>query len=140
MHGRRAWSGFDPLARNPLELAPGAEGIDVSRWQGTIDWPSVKAAGKVFAFIRASMGATGIDERFTANWQGGRAAGLLVGAYHYLPKEALGAAQADQFIAQLRQQGAGYGDLPPVVDVEPRSGEILTVNQKSQFEATLGTW
>lgn len=57
-------------------------GIDVSRYQGTIDWVKVAAAGYKFAIIRATVGNYYADPTFEANWDGARAAGLQVGAYH----------------------------------------------------------
>lgn len=58
------------------------KGIDVSKWQGKIDWPKVKADGIQFAMIRVSHGAQ-IDPLFKANIEGAQAAGLPVGGYFY---------------------------------------------------------
>ena len=60
-------------------------GIDVSKWQGTIDWAKVKAAGIEFAILRAGYGrlASQKDKCFEANYAGAKAAGLNVGAYWY---------------------------------------------------------
>jgi len=58
------------------------KGIDVSRYQGTIDWPAVAGAGYKFAIIRCSVGNYYIDPTFETNWDGAKAAGLQVGAYH----------------------------------------------------------
>lgn len=58
------------------------KGIDVSRWQGTIDWNRVKAAGIQFAMIRISYGM-GLDSRFRENLAGAKAAGVPVGVYHF---------------------------------------------------------
>lgn len=57
-------------------------GIDVSKWQGVIDWKKVKASGVKFAIIRAGFGIQ-IDPRFEQNYAGATAAGLHVGAYWY---------------------------------------------------------
>ena len=57
-------------------------GIDVSKWQGVIDWNKVKASGVKFAIIRAGYGIQ-IDPRFEQNYAGATAAGLHVGAYWY---------------------------------------------------------
>lgn len=61
-------------------------GIDVSRYQGTVDWAQVAASGKQFAILRvASSNDAGvyIDPTFEQNYIGARAAGLRVGAYYY---------------------------------------------------------
>lgn len=57
-------------------------GIDVSTYQGEINWKRVVAAGYRFASIRATLGNDRTDSRFYANWKGARDAGLLVSAYH----------------------------------------------------------
>ena len=70
----------------PTEPAPFiSRGIDVSAWQGAIDWNAVKAAGVDYVIIRAGFGkfSDQIDKYFEANYAGAKAAGLGVGAYHY---------------------------------------------------------
>lgn len=59
------------------------KGIDVSHWQGTIDWEKVRADGVEFAFIKASEGKTYVDRRFKENVAGANSAGVQTGAYHY---------------------------------------------------------
>lgn len=60
------------------------EGIDVSNWQGNIDFASVKADGIQIVYIKASQGNNYIDPYFEQNYSGAKANGLYVGAYHYL--------------------------------------------------------
>lgn len=62
-------------------------GIDVSKYQKTIDWKAVKAAGVDFAIIRASLGRTLEDRRWKENQRGARAAGVLMSAYHVASME-----------------------------------------------------
>ncbi len=72
-------------------------GVDVSHWQGVIDWAKAKAAGVVFGFAKATESDDYTDPRFTANIAGMRAAGVVPGAYHFLrPGNASG--QADRFV------------------------------------------
>lgn len=61
------------------------KGIDVSKWQGTIDWAKVKRAGVGFAIIRAGFGreVSQKDTKFEANYAGAKAQGIPVGAYWY---------------------------------------------------------
>lgn len=59
------------------------KGIDVSHWQGEIDWKKVKQAGIGFAFVKATEGTTFVDGKLYKNVAGANAAGLKVGAYHY---------------------------------------------------------
>lgn len=60
------------------------EGIDVSQWQGNIDFEQVAAAGIRVVYIRSSMGSGYVDPYFEQNYQRARAAGLQVGFYHYV--------------------------------------------------------
>jgi len=90
-------------------------GVDVSKYQGDIDWQAVKDAGVAFAYIKASEGADNIDHKFEANWAGARAAGIPRGPYHFVywcrpPLEE---------IANLERVAPVEPDaLPPVLDVE----------------------
>jgi lysozyme len=94
-----------------------ARGIDVSYYQGTIDWARVRASGISFAFIRVSDGGY-VDPLFATNWAGARAAGVLRGAYQFFRAGQDPIRQADM-VAQL----AIDPDLPPVVDVETTDGQ-----------------
>ena len=61
-------------------------GVDVSRYQGTVNWGDVAAAGKQFAIVRIGSSNTNgvyIDPAFQRNINGAKAAGLRVGAYYY---------------------------------------------------------
>lgn len=93
-------------------------GIDVSQWQGAVNWQSVKQAG--VAFARATYGSTLIDPQFSANRQGMRAAGVIGGAYHFFVTADDPAQQANLFIKAVGSLEGG--DLPPVLDVEAESG------------------
>ena len=97
-------------------------GIDVSQWQGTINWAQVKAAGKQFAVIRVSDGTGHIDPTFATNWRNAKAAGVAVGAYQFFEPGQDATAQADLLVSQLSSVGYGAGDLPPVIDVEVTGG------------------
>lgn len=103
-----------------IAAAQPARGIDVSVHQGAIVESRVKAAGYRFVWCKATEGEGFVDARFLTNIAGARRAGLQVGAYHFLrPRPGrTGAAEADDFIRQLRAARIGKGDLLPVVDVE----------------------
>lgn len=92
-------------------------GIDVSQWQGTIQWSRLPGAGVRFAIIRLSNGMS-LDTRFAENWAGAQRAGVLRGAYHYFNATQSGTTQANFFLDQLQARGFGDGDLPPMLDVE----------------------
>jgi lysozyme len=90
-------------------------GIDVSKYQGDIDWRRVRSSGVAFAFIKATEGGDHTDERFAENWAGARAAGMPRGAYHfyYFCRRAL--EQAAWFMSHVPKDASA---LPPVLDLE----------------------
>ena len=59
-------------------------GLDVSEFQGEIDWEKVYTDGKRAVYIRSSLGSDYIDSRFEENYAGAKEAGLKVGFYHYV--------------------------------------------------------
>ena len=91
-------------------------GIDVSHYQGDVDWNRVRAAGIDFAYIKATEGGDFTDPGYHALVSGARAAGMRIGFYHYFTFCTDGAAQARQFLSVT--SGPRPGDLPPVVDLE----------------------
>lgn len=90
-------------------------GVDVSRYQGNIDWEQLEAQDVEFAFIKATEGSSYQDPCFTQNWQGVHDTAVYAGAYHFFSFESSGETQAENFI---RTVGELDGDLPPVVDLE----------------------
>ncbi len=95
-------------------------GIDVSRYQKTINWPLLKKMKSrdvhiKFAFIKATEGGDFKDKQFERNWRKSREAGVVRGAYHFFRANTDAAAQARNFIKQVSLLP---GDLPPVLDVE----------------------
>jgi len=91
------------------------QGIDVSRYQGKIDWASVRSAGTHFAFIKATEGGTHVDERFVENWDGAKQAGVSRGAYHFM----FWCRPAEEQAAWFKRTVPNDPDaLPPVLDLE----------------------
>ena len=88
-------------------------GVDVSYWQGKINWAKMKPAGAEFAFIRAGQGF-GKDTRFAENWAGARNS-LPRSAYHFFDYRASPAQQAQTFLGWL---GGDRGEMPPTLDWE----------------------
>jgi lysozyme len=95
------------------------EGIDVSNWQGVIDWLQVRAAGKRFVIAKASEGVGYQDRSYDRNKAGAMAQGLAFGAYHFARPENDPVAEADWFI-----EVAGYrrGMIIPALDLERTGG------------------
>lgn len=98
------------------------KGIDVSEWNGSINWSKVKSSGVTFAFIRAGgryygSGAYFVDSKFAENVKNATAAGIDVGAYFY--SQAINAAEARQEAAYTLNIVSSYNlTLPIVMDYE----------------------
>ncbi|AZS15378.1 glycoside hydrolase family 25 protein [Paenibacillus lutimineralis] len=115
-----------------------AQGIDVSHWNGTIDWPKVAASGISFAFIKATQNS--VDKKFLENVKGAKAAGLLIGAYHYLDNSVTTAdaakAAAKKFYKAIQSAAVDF-DLPPVLDYESKSGSLSVAGATTVAKAFL---
>ncbi|MGC9043029.1 MAG: glycoside hydrolase family 25 protein [Myxococcota bacterium] len=108
-------------------------GIDVSYYQGDIDWYKVAAEGHKYAFIRVSDGLNYIDSKFAQNWSGAKNAGIIRGAYQFF-RPNLDAVQQAQLL--LDKMGPlEKGDLPPVIDVE-NTGNLSPTEVANQ----VGKW
>lgn len=96
-----------------------AIGIDVSEYQGEIDWDVVETLDDdyqlSFVFVRATVGNDRLDQRFEENWRRAKENKLIRGAYHYYRPNENSLEQAELFIKTVRLE---KGDLPPVLDIE----------------------
>ena len=109
-------------------------GVDVSVYQGEVDWPALAAQGVDFAFIKATEGSSLQDVRFRENWAGAQAAGVRTGAYHFFSYDSPGETQADNFIDAVP---ADPGALPPVVDIEFYGDNLEDPPDKAHVHAIL---
>ena len=95
-------------------------GIDVSHYQGKINWSNVKESHHPikYVFIRSTMGKNGVDSRFEENWKMANENGYIRGAYHYYrPNEN----STDQFNNYAKKVKLINGDFIPILDVEKPS-------------------
>lgn len=90
-------------------------GVDVSRWQGNIDWATLRSQGANFAYIKATDGGDHLDPMFHTNWKRAKEAGVKRGAYHFFYWCRVASEQADWFIRNVPRDPDA---LPPVIDVE----------------------
>ena len=99
------------------------KGIDVSQWQGNINWSLVKSDGVKFAMIRSSYGNS-VDPMYETNYAAAKANGISVGAYHYSYAKTVTQAtkEANFFISKLKGKQFDY---PVTVDVEDPSQESI---------------
>jgi lysozyme len=108
-------SDIDPHDGVARAHAMPVQGIDVSNWQGDIDWNKVRAAGTQFAFIKATEGGDYLDPKFAQNWQAAKRAGIPRGAYHMVFWCRPANEQALWFILNVPNDPDA---LPPVLDLE----------------------
>lgn len=110
------------------------KGIDVSKYQGQIDWPAVRAGGVEFAMVRAGYGmyAHQKDPYFDQNVQGAQAAGVHVGAYHYSYAQSVEDArrEAELFLSWIAPYSLDY---PVAFDIEDGSQEGLSSETLTQI-------
>jgi len=113
---------------------PVVHGVDVSVYQGTIDWKKAANAGIAFGFARISDGLHSPDAMFATNWPAMKQAGVLRGAYQFFRPAQDPVAQADMAIAALAAAGPiAPGDLPLVLDMEVVDGVATdTIRQNMQ--------
>ncbi len=121
---------FAPSASITAE-AVGAEvavGIDVSKYQGSINWQQVRASGVRFAMIRVGTTKKGLDEQFVNNINGANAAGIRTGIYIYsyatTPEAA--AAEANQVLAWIAPYTVTF---PVAIDIEDSCQKGLNAGQ-----------
>lgn len=120
--GADGWSFEGGLDQRTL-----TEGIDISNYQGDIDWPRVVGeGGRAFAIAKATEGTGFVDAKFTRNMSQGRSAGVIMGAYHFARPSASPTVTADalaearHFVKTLHPW-LDDGGLWPVLDLEDGS-------------------
>ncbi len=113
-------------------LAYEIHGIDVSRFQGTVDWNQVKDQGVSFAFIKATEGLEHCDPTFYNHWKALKLADIKRGAYHFFNPNLDPYLQAQNFMLNVNMQN---GDLPPVLDME-----VTDYNEPELLVANIRSW
>lgn len=113
-------------------------GIDISHYQGKIDWNLLRSATIEgcplrFVMIKATEGSTKLDECFADNFYQAREHGLIRGAYHFWSNKSTPREQAYYFLSKVPLEP---GDLPPVLDVEHKPKDRST----EDFQRDVLTW
>ena len=94
-------------------------GVGVGSGDTNLDWAQLKAEGVEFAYVEDTSGTISNNPLFTAQYNGARGVGMLVGAVHFArPDTSSGTAQADYFLANGGNWTAEQGILPPAIDLE----------------------
>ena len=118
------WLGYeyDQEAKNKIF------GVDVSKYQGDVDWAALRSAGVDFTFIRIGHGSRSLDTYYKQNMQGANAAGIAAGVYFYSTAQNVAQAVGDaQFVIDnLRGYNVSY---PVAIDLEDKSQSNLTQQQ-----------
>lgn len=122
--GLRGALAVPPLGAVTCAAGETLPGIDVSYYQGNINWAAVAASGVKFAFVRVSHSTQFRDPEFLDNWTGARAAGIHTGVYQYFEPDEDPIAQANLLLDAMGPLSPG--DLPPVIDVESNAGQSST--------------
>lgn len=110
MISAKKWT-INPIFAKRYEL----QGIDVSHYQGTIDWFEIQNQDIDFAFIKATEGSGYVDDCFYNNWQAASQTNLFIGAYHFFSFDSDAKMQAAFFIDTA---GDLSGKISPVIDIE----------------------
>ena len=112
------------------------KGVDVSVYQGSVDWAKVKAAGITFAIVRVSDGTGTLDSTFATNWKGTKSNGLVRGVYQFFEPGEDPTKQANLLLNQVQNAGGfDAADLPPVMDIETTGGQ-----SDATIQANMATW
>ncbi|MFI5150215.1 MAG: GH25 family lysozyme [Bacteroidia bacterium] len=114
-------------------------GIDVSTYQGTINWTSVKNAGITFAWAKATEGLTVTDGQYAANAVNGPAVGIYMGAYHFAHPDVnstnAGAVSEANYFLSVAGSYITTCELPPALDLE-----VSTSLTSAQLTSWVQTW
>ena len=113
-------------------------GIDISHYQGKIDWEQLKNAmikgcPVRFVIIKSTEGSSRLDENFRENFNQARDFGFIRGVYHFWSNKSTAREQAYYFLDQVHLTD---GDLPPVLDIEHKPADKSVEN----FQRDVLTW
>ncbi len=110
------------------------KGVDVSAYQGEIDWEKLTSQNILFAFIKATEGSSFCDKNFAYNYAEAQKNGVAVGAYHFFSYDSDGKTQAENFISTVEPC---EGMLPPVIDLEFYEEYVKNPPPKSRVDEQL---
>lgn len=140
VHGGSPASTIKPLIDAPLSEEQAEEvvytqGVDVSNYQGEIDFDVLHEQGIQFVFIKATEGNSWVDQKFHENWKAAsHCKGMRYGAYHFMSFRTPGSEQAASFISTVPKDKDA---LPPVVDIELYDEFLNDPPSQAHFRETL---
>ena len=119
---------------NPSKEQYPVRGVDVSAYQGKIDWKKLSEQDIQFAYIKATEGSSFVDEYFQENYKNAQETSLKIGAYHFFSFDSEGETQAENFIKNVEKID---NMLPPVIDVEFYGDKKKNPPNKEQVQEQL---
>jgi lysozyme len=90
-------------------------GIDISHYQGSVNWDKINTSEIKFVIIKSTEGSNYKDKKFKSNWNRSRKRNLIVGAYHRFSLKTSGKLQAKNFISVVPKLN---NSMPPSIDIE----------------------
>ncbi|WP_299781659.1 GH25 family lysozyme [uncultured Formosa sp.] len=112
-------------------------GIDLSHYQGAIDWKHVNYINDsipiAFIIVRATMGVDGLDKEYISRWETIKSKRIIRGAYHYYRPNQHSLSQSKQFKDHVN---LGPGDLPPILDIE----NLSTIQSVENLKLGIKKW
>ena len=114
------------------------KGIDISQWQGNIDWSKVKSAGIQFAILREGYRKT-VDNKFLQNAKGAKSADIpILGVYHFIYTDGATIAQnAQSTVDNIKKAGLDPTEIMIFADLEydtwEKNGETCTMERCSRY-------
>jgi GH25 family lysozyme M1 (1,4-beta-N-acetylmuramidase) len=130
-----------------------AAGMDVSGYQGDVDWGTAAANGATFAYVKATESTDYTNPYFAQQYDGSYGAGIIRGSYHFaIPSDSDGATQADYFVANGGGWSADGKTLPGALDIEwnPYGADCYGLTQAAmvgwiqsfvdEYQARTGRW
>lgn len=126
-----------PLSQRQTVSGAPALGLDVSGYQGNVDWSQTAADGATFAYVKATEGTDYSSAYFAQQYNGSYSAGLFRGAYHFaVPNNSSGATQADYFVANGGGWTTDGRTLPGMLDIEynPYGDECFGLTQPQMVD------
>lgn len=122
--GKYMYFGSDGVYNSSLDQSKAIKGVDVSQYQGTVDWQKMKDIGISFAFVRVGHGGSTVDPYFKTNMNKANEVGIKCGVYYYSTAESRNQSLRDAqwVIDQLQGYNVSY---PVAIDLEASSQTSL---------------
>jgi len=109
-------------------------GVDVSHYQGVVDWKKLEMQGVEFAFVKATEGSSHVDESVEYNLSDVQNTDIRISCYHFFSFDSAGETQAQNFINAVDRDKI---NMPPVVDIEYYGEKIVNKPSLEETEKIL---